>query len=108
MGRQIRQADDADRFCRTIQSHPGFDCLGASSIIVIFQDEDVAACERADAVPRPLAARDGGCAMVKRGDAVGILLALTDEYSCIWMRQHIWPSIEHPDFANARDPAASA
>jgi hypothetical protein len=58
--RQVRQLDDADSLRGTMQRRRGLKCLFAAGLVVVFEDEDVAAGERPDAVVRPVAARDRG------------------------------------------------
>src|SRR5262249_1221278 len=91
---QARQPHDANALRLAMQRLRGLKRFLAPCLVVVFEDQDVTACERVDAVVRPVTARDRGRAVIERRNTLSIFLAFPDKDAAVWIlqqfRQAVW------------------
>src|SRR5262249_6916581 len=90
---QTRQPDDANSLRDTVQGLRGVVRLLGASAIVVLKDQRVAASERRNAILSPVTARNGGGAVIKRRDAIGVFFAFADEDARVGIREQVRKAI---------------
>src|SRR5262249_60201475 len=93
--RPSRQLDVAERPGDARQCLRGLARRLGAGLVVVLEDQRIAAGERLDAVLRPIATRDRGGAVPEFGDTIRVFFALGHEYGGVRVLQQLRPPIEH-------------